>query len=144
MKNHKSKSIINSYETLYNSRATKSLNPRLQKLDYEYSNILIQILQDENIDFHLVKSNMHRHNAAEQVIQTFKNYFISGLCSVNPNFQLKFCDRLLDQSMTTLNFVCKSRINPNLSAYEKLFRIFNFNCTQFAPPGKRILVHDKP
>ena len=31
----------------------------------------------------------------------------------------------------------KSRINPNLSSHEKIFGIFNFNRTPFAPPGKK-------
>ena len=35
-------------------------------------------------------------------------------------------------------------INPNLSAHEQLFGIFNFNFTQLAPPGTRILVHENP
>ena len=37
----------------------------------------------------------------------------------------------------------KTRINPNISAHEKLFGIFNFNRKPFAPLGTRILVHDK-
>ena len=87
---------------------------------------------------------MHWSNADEQMIQTFKNNFIAGLCSVNLNFPLQLLDRLLDQATNTLNMVQKHRINQNIIPNEQLFGIFNFNRTPFAPPGTKILVHDKP
>ena len=77
-------------------------------------------------------------------MQTSKNHLIAGLFSINTNPPLTFWDRLLYQATTTLNLVRKSRINANIFAHEEIFGIFNFNRTPFAPPGTRILVHDKP
>ena len=45
MKNVEGKSIVNAYETLYNSLETKGLKQSFQKLDNEASNIIIQSLQ---------------------------------------------------------------------------------------------------
>ena len=43
----------------------------------------------------LVKPHHHCVNAAERAIQTFKNHFISGLCTVNHKFPLQlWCDLL--------------------------------------------------
>ena len=87
---------------------------------------------------------MHQRNAAERAIQTFKNHFIGGFFSVNPDLSFKLWDILLDQATITINLMRKYRINPNISAHENLFGIFDFNHTPFAPPGTRILDRDKP
>ena len=77
-------------------------------------------------------------------MRTFKNHFIAGLCSVNPDFPLQIWDILLYQATITLDIMRKSRINPNICAHEQFFGIFNFNCTPFAPLGTIIVVHYKP
>ena len=87
---------------------------------------------------------MHRRNEDERAIGTFNNHLVAGLWSVNKYLPLQLWDMLLEQATTTLNLMCKSRINPNISSHEQIFVIFNFNCTSFAPLGTRILVHDKP
>ena len=92
------------------------MKPRLQKLYNESYNILIQIIQNNNIDFQLIPPNNNRRNADERASLTLKNHFIAILCSVNPNFSLQILDRLLDQLTTTLNLMQRSRINPDLSA----------------------------
>jgi hypothetical protein len=37
-----------------------------------------------------------------------------------------------------------SQINPQLSAWAQINGHFDFNCTPLAPPGIRVLVHEKP
>jgi hypothetical protein len=59
---------------------------------------------------------IHRRNAAERAIRTFKNHFIAGLCGVDQYFPLHLWDRLLPQAILTLNLLRGSRINPKLSA----------------------------
>jgi hypothetical protein len=48
---------------------------------------------------------MHRRNAAERAICTFKNHFIAGLCSVDKHFPLHLWDRLVSQAVITLNMM---------------------------------------
>jgi hypothetical protein len=83
----------------------------------------------QGIDYQLAPLHIHRHNKAERAIQTFKNYFITGLCSVDPSFPLKFWDKLLPQATITLNILRKSGIDPRMSAYAQLNGHYDFNRT---------------
>jgi hypothetical protein len=87
---------------------------------------------------------MHLRNAAERDIQTFKNHFVAGLCSVDPNFPLGLWDRLLQKATITLNLMRHSRLNPKVSDYAQLYGHYDFNRTPMAPPGTRIIAHEKP
>jgi hypothetical protein len=87
---------------------------------------------------------VHRRNAAERAIQTFKNHFIAGLCSTDKDFPLHLWDCLLPQALLTLNLLRGSRINPQLSAQAQVHGAFEYNRTPLAPPGVRVLVHEKP
>jgi hypothetical protein len=69
---------------------------------------------------------------------------ISGLCPVDPKVPLKLWDKLLPQAKITLNLLRKSRINPRIVAYAQLNGNFNFNRMPLAPPGTRVIAHDKP
>eukprot|EP00978_Attheya_sp_CCMP212_P008059 scaffold18746_cov41-Attheya_sp.AAC.5 len=88
------------------------LRPKLQCLDNEASAILQDFMTDQAIDFQLVPTHIHRRNAAERAIRTFKNHFIAGLCNTDASFPLHLWDRLLPQAMVTLNLFRGSRINP--------------------------------
>ena len=88
--------------------------------------------------------HIHRRNSAERAIQTFKNHFIAGLASTDPNFPLSNWCRLLPQAELTLNLLRPSQLNPKLSAYAQLEGAFDFNRTPLAPPGTRVIVHEKP
>ncbi|ACI66000.1 predicted protein [Phaeodactylum tricornutum CCAP 1055/1] len=97
-----------------------------------------------HIDFQLAPPHLHRRNAAKRAIRTFKNHFIAGLCSTNPDSPLHLWDRLIPHALLTLNLLRTSRINPKLSAQAQFRGAFDYNCTPLAPPGTRFLVHVKP
>ena len=48
------------------------------------------------------------------------------------------------KAIFTLNLLRPSRINPTLSAHAQLHGLFDFNATPFAPPGTKVIVHQKP
>ena len=73
-----------------------------------------------------------------------QNHFIAGLASVNKNFPVHLWCRLLPHFLLTLNLLRPSQINPKLSAYAQLHDAFDFNRTLLAPPGTKIIIHDKP
>jgi hypothetical protein len=52
--------------------------------------------------------------------------------------------RLLPQAETTLNFLGTSRLNPQLFAAAHFDGLIDFNKTTFAPPGCKIIAHEKP
>jgi hypothetical protein len=87
---------------------------------------------------------VHCRNAAERAICTFKNHFIVGLCSTNPNFRLNIWYKLLPQCLLTITFLRRSRINPQLSAQALINGAFDFNRTTLAPPGTKVLNQEKP
>jgi hypothetical protein len=137
IKSRSGTNILNAYKKLHGMLCQAGLKPRLQRLDNECSDALKQFMRDEDIDFQLVPPGIHRRNAAERAICTFKNHFIAGLCSVDKDFPLHLWDRLVPQALITLNLLCGSRINPKQSAYSQVFGNFNYNKTPMAPPGTR-------
>ncbi|KAG7352362.1 reverse transcriptase RNA-dependent DNA polymerase [Nitzschia inconspicua] len=115
-----------------------------QDLDNECSTMLKTFMHDQDLDFQLVPPYLHRCNAAERAIRTFKNHFIAGLCSTDPAFPIHLLDRLLPQAELTLNLNRGSRLNPKLSAWAQLHGTYDYNRTPLAPPGCKVLVHKKP
>jgi hypothetical protein len=91
-----------------------------------------------------VPPHIHQRNAAERAIRTFKNHFIAGLCSTNPDFPLRLWDKLLPQAETTLNLLRAARVQPNISAHEIMFGAYNYNKHPLMPPGTKVVVHKKP
>ena len=78
------------------------LRPRLHNLDNEASAILRDYLRSEEVEYQLVPPHIHRWNASEHAISTYKNHFIAGLSSTDPNFPLSNWCRLLPQANSPL------------------------------------------
>jgi hypothetical protein len=53
-------------------------------------------------------------------------------------------DRILPQSVITLNMLRTSRINPKVSAATHIFGQHDYNRAPMAPPGTRIIAHETP
>ena len=132
------------YERAHKLLCSRGLRPQLQRLDNEASRALVAFMEDEGVDFQLTPAGSHRRNACERAIRTFKNHMIACVCGTDPNFPLNLWDRLLPQVLLTLNLLRPSRLNPSLSAYHQVFGAFDFNRTPLAPPGTKVLVHEKP
>ena len=62
---------------------------------------------------------------------------------MDKNFPLHLWCHLLDQAELTLNILCMSRINRNLSVHKQLHGIHDFNATPLAPPGTKCIAHGK-
>jgi hypothetical protein len=75
---------------------------------------------------------------------TFKEHFVAGIFSVDPYFPLHLWDRLLPQAEITLNILRTSRLHPQLSAAAHFHGAVDYNKTAFAPPGCKIIAHEKP
>ena len=88
--------------------------------------------------------HLHRTNAAERAIATFKDHFIAGLASIDPAFPMHLWCRLLPHATTTLNLLRPSRLSPKVSNKAILNGVFNYDRTPLAPPGTRVIVHEAP
>ena len=144
LRNRSAHEIQRVFTSVHAYLVTRGLRPRLHTLDNEASTILKEFLTAENVEYQLVPPHIHQCNSAERAIQTFKNHFIAGLASTDPNFPLSNWCRLLPQAELTLNLLRPSQLNPKLSAYAQLDGTFDFNRTPLAPPGTRAIVHEKP
>ncbi len=144
LKNRTGSEIIKAHQQLFQRMKQAGSTPKLHRLDNEASKDLKQFLRTHNIDFQLAPPHIHRRNAAERAIRTFKNHFLAGLCSVDPNFPMHLWDKLLPQAELTLNLLRTSRTHPKLSSYTHQNGPFDFNRTPLAPPGTKIVLHEKP
>jgi hypothetical protein len=99
---------------------------------------------ENDMTYQLVPPHRHRRSAAERVIRTFKEHFVAGLSSVDPDFLMQLWDRLLPQAEITLNLMRTSRLHPQLSATARFHGLIDYNKTAFAPPGCKIIEHEKP
>jgi Reverse transcriptase (RNA-dependent DNA polymerase) len=143
IKNREAQSIVEAYKACFARLKQAGLTPKLCRLDNECSASLKQYFQDENVEFQLAPPYIHRRNAAERAIRTFKNHFIAGLASTDKDFPLHLWDRLIPQALLTLNLLRGSRINPRLSAHAQVHGQYNFNSHPIGPPGTKVLVHEK-
>jgi hypothetical protein len=69
---------------------------------------------------------------------------VVGLSSVDLTFPLQLWDRILPQAKITLNLLRTSRLHQHLSAAAHFHGLIDYNKTYFAPPGCKIIVHEKP
>ena len=106
--------IKDAYQKMRKLLCSRGLTPRTHVLDNECSKVLKEYMEEENETFQLVPPHLHRRNAAERAIQTFKNHFISGMVSTHKDFPLHLWCRILPHAIVTLNLLLTSRINPTL------------------------------
>ena len=100
-------------------------------------------LKTKGCKWEFVKPSNHRVDAAEQVIQTFKNHFISGLASTDESWHLQLWDQLTTYTFITLNILRRSRINATKSADKQFHgQVYNWNAHPLAPPGTRTMIYE--
>ena len=113
-------------------------------MDNETSTALNTKMTSMNIKYQLGPPSKHRAKNVERAMQNFKKYFIAVMWSVEIDFHLQIWDILLQQAKISLNFLTQSRTIPHLSAYTYISGEFDYNRTPLAPPGKRLVIHNRP
>jgi len=88
-----------------------------------------------------VPPNNHRRNLAERAIQTFKSHFKAVLAGVDDTFPMRLWDRLLPQTILTLNLLRQSNAIPTVSAWQYVKGNFDYNKTPLAPMGCAVQIH---
>jgi hypothetical protein len=144
MKSHSASEWVKAYDHIHQELTAKSFKPKLQTLNNEASAALKHFFTANDVKYQLVPPHCHHRNAAERAIRTFKEHFVAGLASVDPNFPLHQWDRLLPQAEITLNLLRTSRLHSQLSAAAHFHGLVNYNKTAFASPGCKIIAHEKP
>ena len=144
LKTRQAAEIRNAWQTIQKTLSTPGASPEVYIMDNEASTDLKSAMTKHKLQYQLVPPDMHRRNAAEKAIRTYKNHFIAGMCTVDPAFPKQEWDRLIFHSYITMNLLRNSRANPKLSSYAYLHGNFDFNKTPLAPPGTKVVVHSKP
>jgi hypothetical protein len=136
--------LLRAFQVSEQELVARGHTPKLMKLDNEASKLLKTYLHQQDITFQLVPPYSHRRNAEERKIRSFKDHLIAGLCSTEKSFPMHLWDRLLPQSVITLNMLRTSRINPKLSASTHIDGQYDYNRSPMAPPGTGIIAHETP
>jgi hypothetical protein len=144
MKSRSASEWVKAYDHIHQELTVKGFKPKLQTLNNEASTALKHFFTANDVAYQLVPPHCHRRNAAQRAIRTFKEHIVAGLSSVDPTFPLHLWDRLLPQAKITLNLLRTSRLHPQLSAAAHFHDLVDYNKTAFAPPGCKIIAHEKP
>jgi hypothetical protein len=78
-----------------------------------------------------------------RAIQTFKNHFKEIIAGVDNNFPMNLWDRLLPQTVLTLNLCQQSNIAQTVSAYQYIHGAFDYNNMPLALMGCAIQIHKR-
>jgi hypothetical protein len=143
IQNRKTEELVQGYNEMTEELQKAGIQPIVHRLDNETSTELIKAIEDRGIDYQIASPGDHRLNHAERAIQTFKNHFISILYGTDSSFPANQWCRLIRQAVMTLDMCRASRINPKLSAYQQIWGNFDFNRTPMAPPGCKVIVHER-
>ncbi len=136
---------IAAYNAIMSQLAARGLALDLQILDNEASTAYKEAITVKwKAKFQLVPPDMHRRNWVERAIRTFKSHFLSILAGVDTAFPPYLWVLLLPQAELTLNLLCQSTLNSQISAWEYFQGPFDFNKTPLGPVGCRVLIHAKP
>jgi hypothetical protein len=144
MKSRYASEWVKAYDHIHQELTAKGFKPKLQTLDNEASAALKHFFTANDIEYQLVPPHCHRRNAAELAIRTFKEHFVAGLYFVYPTFPMHLWDILLPHAEITLNLLRTSRLHPQLSASAHFHGLVDYNKKYFAPPGCKIIAHEKP
>jgi hypothetical protein len=144
MKSRSPSEWVKAYDSVHQELTVKGFTPKLHTLDNEALAALKNFFTVNDIAYQPVPPHCHRCNAAKRAIRTFKEHFVAGLSSVDPSFPLHLWHRLLPQAKIMLNLLRTSRLHPQLSAAAHYHGLVDYNKTAFAPPGWKIIAHEKP
>jgi hypothetical protein len=97
----------------------------------------------KNYTIQLVPPDNHQQNLAERAIQTFKNHLKAIIAGVDNNFPMNPWDRLLPQTVLTLNLLQHLNIAPTVSAYQYVNGPFDYNKMPLGPMGCAVQIHER-
>ena len=84
MKSRSEHKLIRAYSDLHSKLTERGLHPTFQMLENECPAALKSFMCKEGVTFQLVLPHLHRTNATECSIQTFKDHFVAALSSCDP------------------------------------------------------------
>ena len=114
IKSRKASELTTVYTKILKILTSRGFKPKFHILDNECSQTIMGFMLSIDEKYQLVSPHIHRRNAAERAIQTFKNHFIASLSSVHKLFPMHLWCILRPQSILSLNLL---RVYPCKSAW---------------------------
>ena len=144
MKDRSAPSYVKAYRSAFNFFHKLGHNFSIARLDNETSTLLEQFLEVEaKVDHEYISAGSHRANKAERAIQTWKNHYIAGIASADPEFPMNRWSDLNEQCEITVNTLRPFAENALISAYEGIFgHKYDFLSHPIAPPGTKVVVYE--
>eukprot|EP00804_Cyclotella_cryptica_P023668 CCRYP_017685-RA/>CCRYP_017685-RA protein AED:0.45 eAED:0.45 QI:0/-1/0/1/-1/1/1/0/136 len=99
--NLRDETVLHAFDEVFQELKTRGLKPTFNVTDNQAAQSIKTYLTKEQIKWPFVEPNNHRVNAAERAIQTYKNHFISGLCTTDKDWPLQLWDTLTQQALIT-------------------------------------------
>ena len=145
MKQRTTAELIKAYRKIYQRwKDTSVISPNWHVLDNEAPEDFKRAIRENGNTVELVPPDMHRRNAAERAIQTWKGHYISILSGVADEFPIQEWDELIPGAVITLNLLRPANVAPNVSAYAYHHGQFDYNRNPLAPLGCALQFHNKP
>ena len=137
-------SYVTAYRSTINFFQSKGHILSVCRLDNESSILLENFFNEEvKIEFNFIAAGNHRANKAERAIQSWKNHFIAGIATVDPDFPMTQWPNFLLQAELTLNHLRPFADNDKISAYEGIFKSkYDFQAHPIAPIGTKVVVYE--
>ena len=144
VENTQSKMLVGVFKQQIEYLTKRGFKPTFNIIDNVASKAIRAYFESANIGIQLVETHNHQVNAAERAVQTYKNLFISGLCTCDKKNLTVLSSKLVKQFQDSCNMLRTSRVHPKLLAYHVLEGFHNFNRVPWAPPGKRATIFNPP
>ena len=116
MKSRAEHELLRAMTKIHEHLKNRGLYPQLQILGNKCPALIKKYFRTEKIAYQLVPPNLHRNNAAEKAIGTFKDHLIAIICIFDPQFPMHLWCCLIPHATTTLNLLLQYCINSRLSA----------------------------
>jgi hypothetical protein len=134
------KSILSAYTKNFEYHVSKGYTIKINIMDNQAMKVIKAYLKPQDMILQLVEPHKHHINATEHTIQTFKNRFIGALGTMDVGFPVKLWNKLTPQVQNSINLLRKSRIKPNISAYQALEGQYNWNRYLMVPLGTKAII----
>eukprot|EP00804_Cyclotella_cryptica_P025224 CCRYP_010323-RA/>CCRYP_010323-RA protein AED:0.29 eAED:0.29 QI:0/0/0/1/0/0/3/0/661 len=142
-KDQTDKSLLEPFQEVYEYLTKRGFQTKLNVMDNQCSKTIQKFIEKNGAKMakiQLVNTDDHRVNAAERAIQTWKNHWLSGLGTLDPNCPLQLWCQFIEQRHDNLNMLITSRINNKISVYAILEGQYESDKTPLAPVGTKALV----
>ncbi len=138
-----SKSVLAAYAKNFEYLVSQGYTPKINIMDNQAKKVIKAYLKPQDVTLQLVEPHNHRVNAAECTIQTFKNRFRGALGTTDTDLTVQLWNKLSPQVQDLINLLCRSRIKPNVSAYEALEGPYDWNRYPIAPLGTKANIFEE-